>query len=116
MIRLTESLIVMAKPLTYYFDKECTKRYPVNEGGTPIIDYGEVIPGKTKQIELYIKNESRDRLILRQPYTLDEDMKIIDFPPSLFHTDSGKVTVEFTPNKERIDALHNDWGFDVVVG
>ena len=106
----------MAKPLTYYMDKECTKRCPLNEAGEVIIDWGETIPGQRKKRELFVKNESRDKLILRQPYSLDEDLKIISYPARLFYSDSGRIALEFSPNTERIDALHSEWGFDVVVG
>ncbi len=106
----------MKSPISYYFDEACNDRYPVNESGQAIIDWGETIPGQKKEKTLYAKNESRDKLVIRQPYTADEDLKIKDFPPRLFTHESGKVVLEFIPNKERIDALHADWGFDVIVG
>jgi len=65
--------------LTYYYDEKCTKRYPVNEKGEAIIDWGITIPGQVKTKLLYARNESRDRAILRQPYSMDEDQKIIDY-------------------------------------
>ena len=79
----------MATPITYYLDKQCSKRYPVNEKGEAIIDWGITIPGEKKIIELYAKNESRDRTVLRQPYTMDEDLKIIDYPKNLMGHESG---------------------------
>ncbi len=106
----------MATPLTYYYDEKCTKRYPMNEKGEAIVDWGITIPGQRKTKELYAKNESRDRAILRQPYTQDEDLKIKDYPKNLVGSDIGKVTLEFTPNKDRIDSLHASWGFDVIIG
>ena len=106
----------MAIVLSYYYDKECKKRYPVNENGEAIIDWGITIPGQKKIKELYAKNESRDRVALRQPYSMDEDQKIIDYPPNLMGGDRGKVTLEFAPDKDRIDSLHAPWGFDVIIG
>jgi len=106
----------MVKPLTYYHDRECAKRCPVNEEGEVIIDWGETIPGQKKKQELFVKNESRDKLVLRQPYALDEDLHIRDYPNRLLSAGSGKVILEFTPKKERIDAMHSDWGFEVIIG
>ena len=106
----------MAVPITYYKDKNCSQRYPVNEKGEALIDWGITIPGEKKIIELYAKNESRDRTVLRQPYTMDEDLKIIDYPKNLMGHESGTVQLEFKPNKERIDSLHSGWGFDVIIG
>jgi len=102
--------------LSYYYDKECQKRYPVNEKGEAVIDWGITIPGQKKTKELYAKNESRDRAILRQPYSMDEDLKIKDYPKNLMGGDTGKVSLEFTPHKDRIDSLHAPWGFDIVIG
>ena len=104
------------KPITYYFDEECLKRYPVNEHGEAIIDWGETIPGQKKERTLFAKNESKDRAILRQPYSQDEDQKIIDFPPNLMSQEVGKVILTFQPNQERIESLKAGWGFDVVIG
>jgi len=112
----------MAIALTYYYDKECKKRYPVNEKGEAVIDWGITIPGQVKTKELYARNESRDRAVLRQPYTMDEDLKIKDYPKNLMGHDGsggyaiGKVILEFSPNKDRIDALHASWGFDIILG
>ncbi len=106
----------MRSPISYYLDEDCSQRCPVNEKGNAIIDWQETIPGQIKRKEIYAKNESRDKLVIRQPYTEDEDLKIKDYPPRLFSGEKGKVIIEFTPNRERIDALHSDWGFDIVVG
>jgi len=104
-------------PLIYHYDEACTKRCPVNEHGVPIIDWGETIPGQLKETILYLKNKTEDRLILRQPYSNDEDHKIVDYPPMLMGKEKGrKVVLHFEPNSERIDPLKTDWGFDVVIG
>jgi len=103
-------------PITYYYDEKCTKRCPLNENGEAIVDWGETIPGQKKVREIYAKNESADRIILRQPYTGDKELHITDFPKNLFNQESGKVTLMFNPNENRIEALKTDWGFDVVVG
>ena len=80
------------------------------------MDWGETIPGQKKEKVIFVKNESRDRLVLRQPYSQDEDLNIVDYPPNLMGGDSGKIQLEFVPKKERIDAMHTDWGFDVIIG
>ena len=104
------------KPITYYFDEECEKRYPVNEHGEAIIDWGETIPGQKKERILWARNESKDRAILRQPYSQDEDQKIIDYPANLMSGEKGKVTLSFKPNQDRIESLKAGWGFDVIIG
>ena len=104
------------QPITYFFDESCSKRYPVNEKGQPIIDWGITIPGEKKVKTLIVRNESRDRAILRQPYSMDEDLKIVDYPKNLFSGDTGKVELTFEPKTERVDALHADWGFDIIIG
>jgi len=106
----------MDHPIMYYFDEKCKKRYPVNEEGVPIIDWGITVPGKKREKIIYARNESRDRSILRQPYSLDEDLKIKDYPQNLFSEQVGKVILTFEPKPDRISALHADWGFDVIVG
>jgi len=106
----------MAKPLTYFYDKECNRRVPLNEKGEIVLDWGETIPGQVKKREIWVKNESRDRIAFRQPYTLDEDLKIMDYPAKLFESEVGKVVIKFEPKGERIDALNANWGFDVIVG
>lgn len=106
----------MKSPLTYYYDESMSKRVPVNESGAPILDWGEIIPGKLKEMTLYIKNESRDRLVLRQPFSTSEDLKIESYPSRLFGEESGKVEFKFRPNPEKIESHHASWGFEVVVG
>lgn len=105
-----------AVAIKYFYDKECKQPYPTNKNGEAVTDWGITIPGQKKKIELFAQNQSRDRAILRQPYSHDEDQKIIDYPANLMGGESGKVTLEFAPNKDRIDGLHAGWGFDVVIG
>jgi len=106
----------MANPLVYYFDEALKKRVPVNEEGHPIIDWGESIPGKSKETILYVKNETEDNLVLRQPYTLDEDLKILDYPSRLMRLEQSTVKLELAINKDRVDSHKADWGFEVVIG
>jgi len=106
----------MVTPITYYIDKECKKRYPVNETGQAIIDWGISVPGEKKIKELYAKNESRDRAVFRQPYSIDKDLTITDYPTNLMAKEVGIVTLSFEPKKERIDAMHSSWGFDIIIG
>lgn len=106
----------MTQPVTYYFDKERTKKVPVNELGEPIIDWGETIPGQRKEKTLYIENITKDRLILRQPQTNDEDLKILDYPVNLMGKESGTVRLEFAPHVDRLEKHSGIWGFDIVIG
>ena len=104
------------KPIRYYMDEACQNSYPLNEQGEAIIDWGVMSPGQEKTKTLYAKNESRDRISLRQPYTLDEALSITDFPTNLTHNQVGAVTLRLAPSKERIDAIRAGWGFDVLIG
>ncbi len=65
----------MKSPVTYYYDKNMTKRVAVNPEGHPFLDWGEIIPGKKKEMTLFVKNESKDRLVIRQPYTCQFTVK-----------------------------------------
>ena len=104
------------KPVSYYYDKQCEKRVPVNELGETILDWGETVPGAKKEMTLFIKNETKDRLVIRQPYSLDEDFKITNYPTRLFGEESGKISLSFHPNTERITPLKSGWGFEIVIG
>ena len=103
-------------PLVYYYDEAREKRVPVNEAGNPIIDWIEIIPGQKKEQTLYVYNQTRDRLVLRQPYTTDEDLQIKDYPPRLMGEESGIVKLELAIKPDRIDPHKADWGFEVVIG
>ena len=105
------------KPIVeYYVDQGLTSRYPVNEMGKPIIEWGECVPGVKKERILYVKSITKDRLIFRQPHSSDEDLTITDFPTSLQHKEVSKVVLEFAPKLERIKPLVSNWGFEVVIG
>jgi len=106
----------LKSPLTYYTDESMEKRLPVNEEGFPIIDWGETIPGKQKEMTLYVKNESKDNLVLRQPYSTSEDLKIKDYPARLQGEDTGIVRLKYRPNPETITSHHSSWGFQVIIG
>ena len=103
-------------PITYYMDAECKNRYPVNESGQPILDWGIITPGQKKEKTLYGKNESKDRLVLRQPYTLDEALTITDYSPNIDSGAVGFVSFELAPKHDTIDSHKTDWGFDVLIG
>ena len=106
----------MKSPLTYYHDEKHSKRVSVNESGAPILDWGETIPGKRKEVTLYIQNESKDQLHLRQPFTTDPTLKIEDYPSRLFSEEKGIMKFSLTPDKEKIEAHHGSWGFEIVIG
>ena len=106
----------MKSPLSYYHDEKMQNRVQVNENGNPIIDWGETIPGKLKEMVLYVKNESKDALVLRQPFSTSEDLKITDFPIRLQREDTGIVKLQYKPNPESIEPHHSSWGFQIVVG
>ena len=113
---MTNKQIQQSNAIIYYFDEECTKKCPTNEKGEALLDWGITIPGKIKIQEIYAQNQSKDRLILRQPYTQDEDLHIKDYPANLMSGEAGKVKLELAINKNRIDGHHAGWGFDVIVG
>lgn len=106
----------MKSPLTYYIDKKMEKRVPVNEEGFPIIDWGETIPGKLKEMILYVKNESKDPLTFRQPYCTSEDLKVEDYPAQMKAGTLGLVKLRYRPNPDTIESHHASWGFQVIVG
>ena len=104
-------------PLEYYLDSNLEKRCPVNESGEAILDWGITTQGAKKEKTLYVKNITADRLAIRQPYTHDEDVRIIDYPTVLMGHGADKVTFTYQPHPERIDPLKAGWGFeDVVIG
>ena len=106
----------MKFPLTYYHDEKMTKRVIVNEEGFPVIDWGETIPGQKKEMKLYVKNESKDNLVIRQPYTTDKDLKIENYTARIMSEDRGTVSVSLTPNTNKIESHHGSWGFEIIVG
>lgn len=103
-------------PLTYYYDELHSKRVPVNESGQPVLDWGETVPGKRKEMKLYIKNESKDGLILRQPFSSDDSLKIEEYPAKLFSEDKGTMTFSLTPDINKIESHNGTWGFEIVLG
>ena len=106
----------MKAVLEYYLDKNLTKRVQVNEIGQPIFDWGEVIAGQRKEKTVFVKNVSNDRVSLRQPYSSDEDFKIIDFPVHLKGQESATMKFEYAPSWHRTKPLDTDWGFELVIG
>lgn len=106
----------MKSPLIYFHDEKMTKRYEVNEEGFPIIDWGEIIPGKRMERTLYVMNESKDRLTLRQPFTTSDELALDTYPTSLKSEEAGVVKLTYTSNPEKIEAHRASWGFEVIVG
>ena len=105
------------KPIVeYYVDQSMKSRYPVNPLGKPIIEWGESLPGTTKKREIYVRNATNDRIVMRQPHTSDPDLFIKDFPTSLNRGEIAKVVLEFAPALERDTPLRADWGFELVIG
>ena len=103
-------------PLSYYHDEKFENRVIVNEEGKPIIDWGETIPGQIRMKTLFVKNETKDRIVIRQPWCVDEDLSIIDYPPRLFGEQAGIIKLKFAPAIHRTVPLNSEWGFDVVIG
>ncbi len=106
----------MKSPLNYFHDEALTKRFEVNENGQPIIDWGETIPGKQKEMTIFVKNESKDKLVLRQPFTTSDELALNDYPPRLFAGEKGIVKLSYKSNPEKIEAHHSTWGFEVIIG
>jgi len=106
----------MRSPLTYYYDEALTKRIPVNETGQPILDWGETIPGQRKEKVIHIKNESRDSLVLRQPFSTDPALKIEDYSPRLFSEEKGTMKFSLTPDINKIESHRGSWGIEIIIG
>jgi len=106
----------MITPLAYYYDKEMTKRYEVNEFGFPILDWGEIIPGKHIERTLFVKNESKDRLVLRQPFTTSDELSLKEYPTRLLTGESGTVILSYKSDPNKIESHHATWGYEVIVG
>ncbi len=102
--------------IEYYYDEDCTKRVPVNELGSTLVDWGETIPGTKKEKTIYVKSLIEDRIIFRQPNTEDTDLRIINFPVNLLGKEVGKISLEFKPNQYRVKPLNAGWGFDLIIG
>ena len=102
--------------MEYYYDEHFLNRVPVNELGNCVIDWGESIPGMKKEMSLYVKNITNDRLVLRQPHTEDDDLHIRDFPSKLMGQESGEIKLEFAPSLSRIKPLNAGWSFEIVLG
>ena len=88
----------------------------MNEDGNAILDWGEVMPGSVKSVKLFVKNELLSPISIRQPYTSDAELAIKDYPTHLSSGEIGEVQLEYSPNKERLEPLKSDWGFEIVVG
>lgn len=109
-------MILSSTIIEYYYNEKCTKRVPVNELGFAVVDWGETVPGTKKEKALWVKNLVADRIIFRQPFTEDTDLRITNFPTNLLAKQTGKVLLEFAPNKNRIKPLASGWSFDLIIG
>jgi|FLOH01.1.fsa_nt_gi hypothetical protein len=106
----------MKTPLEYYHDEQLTKRYEVNENGFPIVDFGEIIPGKRIERTIFVTNTSKDKLVLRQPFSTSEELSINDYPPKLLAGEKGIVKLIYNSDPEKIESHHATWGYEVIVG
>lgn len=102
--------------LEYYADEAMIIKIPTNENGQPIFDWGECIAGQTKNKTVYIKNTKLDKISLRQPYSKDESLKIIDYPITIPPRGHSTITLQFAPTWERDESLKTAWGFELVIG
>jgi hypothetical protein len=107
---------MIRSPLTYYYDEAHNNRVPVNESGHPILDWGETIPGKRKELTLFVQNESKDQLVIRQPFSTDTTLKIEDYPSRLFSEEQGTIKFSLTPDINKIESHHGSWGYEIVIG
>ena len=106
----------MSPTLEYYADELLQHRFPVNEIGEPLFDWGETTAGDVKEKTIYVKNTTHDSITLRQPRTSDEDFKIRDFPTRLKAQETGILKLEFAPGWRRVKPLDSTFSFDKIIG
>lgn len=81
------------------------------------MDFGITEIGKTNTIEVMIKNTYNDNISLSNEYSLDKDVKILEYVKTLKPQEYGKVILSFTPNLNRQESLKKKQiGFKVVIG
>lgn len=65
------------------------------------IDFGIVLAGDTKKIELYLLNDSSAEVVDIKPFLENSEaseIKILSFPEKLSANQSGKIELSWTPS------------------
>jgi hypothetical protein len=82
-----------------------------------VIDFVLTQKGEAKQINVEVFNGYNDTIELQNPFSADNDVKILKFTKELKAQTFGIIVLEFKPSLERKESLKlKDIGFQVVVG
>jgi hypothetical protein len=105
--------------LAYYHDAEAKKKLPQDGNGNFKVEFGSAAPPVAGRDSVYttifVRNEHHYPMELK-PVTLDEDLKITDYPEFLEPGETGKVTLAFSPSEDRIKPLEGgSWDFTKIV-
>lgn len=77
---------------------------------------GIVESGTKKKLSIDVKNTYPYPAALTDPYVLDANLKILEYPSVLKAFESGKIVIEFSPPENREEPLEKGFGFKVVYG
>lgn len=105
--------------LAYYHDVEAKKKLPQDGNGNFKVDFGSENPPVAGRdsitTTIFVRNEHHYPMEL-QPVTIDNDLKITEWPEFLEPGDIGKVTLAFSPSEDRIKPLEGgSWDFTKIV-
>lgn len=105
--------------LIYYYDAECNLMLPRD----PLGNFKATMDCKTPpragidsvHTSFYVKNDHHFPMELK-PETSDPDLSVTEYPEFLEPEEIGKVTLTFTPSKDRIKPLEGgSWDFTKIV-
>ncbi len=116
--------------LAYFYDPEAKHKLPQDGNGNFKVDFFDQNPANirkfgeklypragldTVDVTIYVRNEHHYPMELK-PVTLDEDLKITEYPEFLEPLEVGKVTLAFSPSEDRIKPLEGgSWDFTKIV-
>lgn len=112
----------MTSLLAYYYDADAKKKLPTDGSGNFKVDFGPDVQKNPPRAgidsvytSIYVKNEHHYPMELK-PVTIDEDLKITEYPEFLEVNEVGKVTLSFSPSEDRIKPLEGgSWDFLKIV-
>ena len=89
------------------------------QGGKEVdkIDFDKTEKGESKEIKIEMYNAYNDIVELTNPYSVDPEVKIVEYTRTMGIKSFGKLILKFTPSMERTESLKlKDIGFKVVIG